>query len=183
MEIARADKRITTIKVALEADQSSALNSEEVGGNTLTVRHNGKATDYVMHLRTVVDGILHASGISDISGPCAFLRTLSMHTSTVISAVASAASCAVDHHQHGLCNDNQITCLCISQKLAPNDSEFLYLLWQCVMQLQGLRAWAQQAWIARSSSQKWTQWHQRLLIGGLVAVCVSSNPSPHRAAS
>lgn len=69
--MARADERRSTVRVMLESDQQQAIQSEGREISRLTVRHHGEAREYLVHLRTIVDGVLNSSGISDIHGPCA----------------------------------------------------------------------------------------------------------------
>jgi hypothetical protein len=59
-----------TVKVTLESDQHQAIQSEGQEISRLTVRKSGQTREYLLHLRTMLDGVLQSAGISDISGPC-----------------------------------------------------------------------------------------------------------------
>lgn len=76
MEVARADERRTPVRVLLESDQQQTIQSDGREISRLTVRHHGVASEYLLHLRTIVDGVLNSAGISDISGPCVSRITL-----------------------------------------------------------------------------------------------------------
>ena len=69
--MARADRIDTMVRITLESDQQHSLVADTSELTHLVVKHEGEQHDYLLHVHSLVDGVLEANGVALIAGPCA----------------------------------------------------------------------------------------------------------------
>eukprot|EP00892_Ulva_mutabilis_P007576 jgi/Ulvmu1/5190/UM021_0207.1 len=69
LEVARADKVDSMVRITLESDQQHSLVADTSELTHLIVKHEGEHHEYLLHVHSLVDGVLEANGISHVAGP------------------------------------------------------------------------------------------------------------------